>query len=230
MQQTDVRCVGFIMDGNRRFAKEQGLPTIIGHKRGGEVFEQSIEWVQSAGISHAVYYAFSTENWKRNAVEVGYLMDLFRELLESFTNKAEKKASTIRVRIVGRRSDFAPDLQAQMKEIEAIGQETSAKVTTIWIALSYGGRAEIVEAVNQAITHGDVATEESFEKLLWTAEMPDPDIIIRTGGEHRLSNFMTWKSVYSEFFFLNKHWPALTRDDFEGILMQYGERERRKGA
>lgn len=235
MQKTEAQCIGFIMDGNRRFAKEHGLPTLAGHQKGGEVFADSIRWVCDAGIPHAVYYAFSTENWKRDDVEVGYLMELFREWLqrleqeleEQHTKGAAKRA--VMVRIVGRREDFTDDLQKQMSRCEELSFQKKGDVTTIWIALSYGGRAEIVAAVNKAIAQGEIVTEETFERLLWTADMPDPDLIVRTGGEHRLSNFMTWKSVYSELFFIDKYWPVLTKSDFDDILMQYGNRERRKG-
>lgn len=222
-----IQCIGFIMDGNRRFAKKQHMPTLEGHRQGSEVFKESVSWVREAGIPHAVYYAFSTENWKRSKEEVGYLLDLFRSWLTSMEEKIEEM--NVRIRIIGRREDFDFALQVQLERLEQLSQERTDGRTTIWVALSYGGRAEIVTAVNEAVSRGTKMTEESFEKLLWTAEMPEPDIIVRTGGEQRLSNFVTWKSVYSELFFLDKHWPALTRDDFDGILMQYESRERRKG-
>lgn len=234
MQKTDITCLGFIMDGNRRWAREQDLSTFEGHKRGGEVLGESIDWVREAGIAHVVYYAFSTENWKRSEEEVSYLMDLFQEWLKNIEKKitADKRAgqSVARVRIVGRREDFREDIQKQMDSLERASEDGEGAQTTVWIALSYGGRAEIVEAVNQAVRTGKEVDVDSFERLLWTADMPDPDIIIRTGGEQRLSNFLTWKSVYSELLFLDKHWPALTKADFNGILSEYEKRERRRGA
>ncbi|MEN9920750.1 MAG: hypothetical protein RL538_643 [Candidatus Parcubacteria bacterium] len=226
MQNSKPTCLGFIMDGNRRWAKEQGLPTLDGHQRGLEVFLDIVGFVRDAEIPHAVFYAFSTENWKRTEVEVAYLMSLFSSLLARMTEQLTEEG--VRVRVVGRREDFSPELQKQMTELE----EKSSRFigTTIWIALSYGGRAEIVGAVNEAIRLGEEVNEETFEKLLWTAEMPDPDMIIRTSGEERLSNFLTWKSAYSEFYFIEKHWPALTKLDFEDILAEYAKRERRHGA
>lgn len=212
------------MDGNRRWAKAHGLPTLEGHQKGGEVMRSSIEWVQEAGIPHAVYYAFSTENWQRSEAEVSYLMNLFSLELER-----QLQEKNIRVRIIGRREDFTTELQKQMNELERMGEECKDATTTIWVALSYGGRAELIEAVNQAIVAGELVSEESFEQLLWTANMPDPDIIVRTGGEHRLSNFLTWRSVYSELYFIDTHWPALTKDDFKDILSEYETRERRRG-
>ena len=229
-------CLGFIMDGNRRWATDQGLPTYEGHKQGGEVLQNCLAWLRETGIKHAVFYAFSTENWKRSEEEVEYLMELFRQWLQQIEDRlndpSDAKAQTkkpIRVRIVGRRQDFAPDIVEQMNRLEARSVERT-EATTIWIALSYGGRAEIVEAVNQAVTNGEQVDEASFEALLQTADMPDPDMIIRTSGEQRLSNFMTWKSVYSELYFIDKHWPALTTDDFQDILLEYTGRHRRTGA
>jgi undecaprenyl diphosphate synthase len=132
------------------------------------------------------------------------------------------------VRIVGRREDFSASLQKQMSDLE---EKSVLHIgTTVWIALSYGGRAEIIAAVNQAVESGVKVDEISFKNLLWTAELPDPDMIVRTSGEQRLSNFLTWGSAYSEFYFIEKHWPALTKDDLKDILLEYEKRERRQGA
>lgn len=213
------------MDGNRRWAKEQGLESLAGHARGQEVFQDFVGFVRDAGIPHAVFYAFSTENWQRKEEEVGYLMVLFSKVMEELLEKAEE--GRVGVRFIGQRKDFSPELQFSMAKVE---EKTAVyKDTTIWIALSYGGRAEILNAVNKAIRNGQELSEEGFSSLLWTAEMPDPDMIVRTSGEQRLSNFLTWSSVYSEFFFIDKHWPALTKSDFDGILGEYEKRERRKG-
>lgn len=214
------------MDGNRRWAKAQGLETFEGHKKGGDVLLDSITFIHDQKIEHAVYYAFSTENWNRTEEEVSYLMDLFRSWITEIKNKFEGDKG-IRVRFVGRRGDFDDDIIEQMNELESI-QKDDIK-TTIWVALSYGGRAEIIEAVNRAVGQGRAVTEESFSSLLWTAEMPDPDIIVRTSGEQRLSNLLTWSSVYSELYFIEKPWPALTQEDFTDILHEYEKRERRKG-
>lgn len=214
------------MDGNRRWAKEQNLPTLEGHQKGLDVFLDIVRFVRDEEIPHAVFYAFSTENWKRKEEEVSYLMGLFSSLLAKMAQDLAEQG--VRVRIVGRRQDFSSELQTQMNELEEKSKDYEG--TTIWIALSYGGRAEIIEAVNAAVAKGQVVDEDSFEKLLWTADMPDPDMIVRTSGECRLSNFLTWKSVYSELYFIEKHWPALTKDDFKDILLQYAKRERRQGA
>lgn len=220
------------MDGNRRWAKERGLPTFDGHKQGGQVLAHSIEWVCEARIPHVVYYAFSTENWKRSKEEVSYLMDLFGEYLENLDSVFSEGAykEKVRFQIIGRKRDFSEKLQKQMTELENKSAGFEDVTTTVWIALSYGGRAEIVEAVNKALKNGEEVTEATFAKLLSTSEMPDPDMIVRTSGEQRLSNFLTWKSVYSEFYFIKKHWPALTKSDFADILSEYERRERRQGA
>lgn len=214
------------MDGNRRWAKAQNLPTFEGHKKGGDVLLDSITFIRDQNIEHAVYYAFSTENWNRTEEEISYLMDLFRGWIREIKNKLEDDGG-IQVKFVGRRGDFDDDIIEQMNELEAI-QKKDVK-TTIWMALSYGGRAEIVEAVNRAVGQGRAVTEDSFSSLLWTADLPDPDIIVRTSGEQRLSNFLTWSSVYSELYFIEKPWPALTQADFTDILHEYEKRERRKG-
>lgn len=227
MNTTSVQCLGFIMDGNRRFAKEQGLPTYEGHKQGGEVLRDCVEWLREKQIAHGVFYAFSTENWNRSDEEVGYLMSLFRDWLKKLEQDTENK--NIKVRIVGRRKDFAEDIAEQMNRLEKRTEDLADPDTTIWVALSYGGRDEIVEAVNLAVQQKVVVTEDSFEALLATSDLPDPDMIVRTSGEQRLSNFLTWKSTYSELYFIEKHWPALTRDDFDDILVEYEKRNRRRG-
>lgn len=213
------------MDGNRRFAKEQGLETMEGHKRGREVFKECVRFVRDENIPHAVFYAFSTENWQRTTEEVDYLMNLFTSVLKQLLQEVEEEK--VRIRIIGQRQDFSEEIQELMNEVEVKSSEY--KNTTIWMALSYGGRSEIIDAVNQAVKNGGEVTEKSFKELLWTAEMPDPDMIVRTSGEKRLSNFLPWGSSYSEFLFLEKHWPALTKDDFKDILHEYESRERRRG-
>lgn len=220
-----ISCVGFIMDGNRRFAKEKGRPTLEGHREGADTLLACIEWVEEKHIPHAVFYAFSTENWNRSEAEVSYLMDLFRELIDRIGREVEGR--NIRIRFVGQREDFSPELRSGMEALEE--KTASATAVTIWIALSYGGRAEIVAAVNEAVKKGKSVTEELFANLLWTAEMPDPDIIMRSGGDKRLSNFMTWGSVYSELYFVDTYWPALKAADFDAMLVEYEKRERRRG-
>lgn len=219
-------CVGFIMDGNRRFAEQQGFETLLGHMAGKEKLYEVVNWVKEAGIPHAVFYAFSTENWRRTPKEVEGLMSLFMIAVREL--RARTDTQPVRLKILGRKEDFAPDLQLEMNKLE----EESGRghyTTTIWVALSYGGRAEIVAAVNEAIKNNTLVTEDNFPEFMWSAGMPDPDIIIRTGGDKRLSNFLPWQSVYSELFFSDTYWPAFTKEEFTRILRDYAIRERRNG-
>ena len=229
MQTSLPHCLGFIMDGNRRYATEQGLPVLEGHRKGAEVLSQAIEFFAEAGIPHLVFYAFSTENWQRKPEEVEQLLDLFMHSLDRLEADVDNDTATkFRLRVIGDLSAFSPEFTTKLQSVIDKGaQHTSA--TTVWIALSYGGRAELITAINQAISLGQSVTEQSFEKLLWTAELPEPDMIVRTSGEQRLSNFLTWKSVYSELHFLSTHWPALSKTDFMTILSEYEKRHRRHG-
>jgi undecaprenyl diphosphate synthase len=225
MSTSTIKCVGFIMDGNRRWAKEQNLPTFEGHKAGEDIFYDSAQWVKEMGISHAVYYAFSTENWQRSPEEVSYLMQLFAFFLERMLGEID--VVQVRVQVIGTREDFSPKLQSLIERLETASARYNE--TTIWVALSYGGRAEILAACNQAIAAGAPVDEKSFSQYLQTADMPDPDLIIRTSGEQRLSNFLPWQSVYSELFFTDTYWPAFTKEEFTRIVGQYGDRQRRRG-
>ncbi|MDO8261584.1 MAG: polyprenyl diphosphate synthase, partial [Candidatus Magasanikbacteria bacterium] len=184
------------------------------------------EWVSEKKIPHAVFYAFSTENWRREKSEVEYLLTLFCETVKYL--QAENEKRNISVRVIGQRKDFSEPLQKAISELEAMGKNKPA-ATVVWIALSYGGRAELLTAINLAIAKGESVDENTFTNLLWTAGMPDPDLIIRTGGEQRLSNFLPWQSIYSELFFISTCWPAFTKDEFERILNGYAARERRIG-
>lgn len=224
-KETLPQCVGLIMDGNRRFAKERGEATLLGHQAGEAKFYEVAQWVKDAGIPHAVFYAFSTENWFREKFEVDYLQELFL----SFTRRMiiESPRWQVRVRVFGHLTSFSNELQAAIADLESVSAKYTT--TTIWVALSYGGRMEIIQAANQAIVMGIPIDEMSFKKLLFTSEMPDPDLIVRTGGEKRLSNFLPWQSVYSELFFTDTYWPAFTNEEFTRILAQYGERQRRHG-
>lgn len=220
-------CVGIIMDGNRRWAREKGLPVLEGHTKGYEKLKEAISWSQEEGVGDLIFYAFSTENWNRTKKEIGYLMNLIKTaLIEESLEDINKK--NIRVRFIGQRNCFGEDIQQAMKNVE----EKTAKNThgAVAFALSYGGRPEIVNAVNELLKEKkESITEEDINKHLWTTGIPDPDIIIRTGGEMRLSNFLPWQSVYSELFFTKTYWPDFSKEEFLNILEQFSQRERRKG-
>lgn len=219
-------CVGIIMDGNRRFARARNLPLIKGHEAGVETLKNIVHVAKDAGIKTLVFYAFSTENWNRAKDEVEALMMLFRRAVKKeFQEIADKN---VRIRFVGDLARFDDDLRSEMVRIEEESEHHDGG--TVAFAVSYGGRAEILAAVNAAIEKGERnCNEASFSKLLWTHDLPDPDIIIRTGGEHRLSGFLTWQSVYSELFFTDTLWPDFSKEEFRAILDSYAKRERRHG-
>ena len=225
MDKLSIKCVGFIMDGNRRWAKEQNKATLIGHQAGEAKFYEVAQWVKEVKIPHAVFYAFSAENWLRDKVEVTYLQELFL----AFTKKMiiEVDDWQCRIKVIGNLEGFTSELKIAIMELEQ--KSAQYNVTTIWVALSYGGRAEIVTACNQAISAGVQVDENLFAEYLLTNGMPDPDLIIRTSGEQRLSNFLPWQSVYSELFFTDTYWPAFTKEEFTRIVGQYGDRQRRRG-
>lgn len=220
-------CIGVLMDGNRRWAKEKGLLALEGHKAGYEPFKQFIGWAKDVGIKHLIFYAFSTENWKRSEEEVGYILKLFRNVFKQ--DLEELKEKKMRMSFIGQISRFPKDIQNIIRELEEETKDNTAG--TVTLALSYGGRAEILNAVNTLIKEGrkGSVTEEEFASYLWTKDVPDPDLIIRTGGAMRLSNFLPWQSVYSELYFTETYWPDFDQEEFKYILEEYVSRERRMG-
>ena len=214
------------MDGNRRWAKERSLPTLEGHRKGLDKVRDLVEWARDAGVEEVTLYAFSTENWSRTEEEVGYLMGLFE--LGFREHFAEVMEAGGRLRFIGERERMPEKLQALMNEAEEKSKD-GAKGTLI-IALSYGGRPEILAAVNTLLASGvKQVDEESFRAAMWSAGTLDPDLIIRTGGEKRLSGFLTWQSVYSELFFIDTKWPDFSKEEFDNIISDYASRERRLG-
>lgn len=223
-EQKPIECIGIILDGNRRWAKERALPQLEGHRRGFENLKEAARLVRDRGIPHMVVYAFSTENWSRAPEEVEYLMDIFRRAIKESREELGKEG--VQVRFIGQRERFAEDMQRGMVETEEKTAQNNR--LTLWICLSYGGRAEIAAAARSAAAAGEI-TEESLRSHMWSAGMPDPDIIIRTSGEQRLSGFLLWQAAYSELFFVQEHWPAFTAEVLDRVLAEYAERERRHG-
>lgn len=230
-----IRSIGIIMDGNRRWAKARGLPTSEGHKAGLEPLRKLAaafpELKEKYGLEYAIFYTFSTENWNRSGEEVAYLMSLFEVGFKEILKAVEKEKDTtraIRVRMMGQLERFSPAVQKIMKDAE----ERTAKNSggTAVFALSYGGRAEILNAVNHLVAKGEEVDEKAFAEALWTKDIPDPDLIIRTSGEQRVSGFLPWQGVYSELFFLEKHWPDFSVEELERVFSEYQERERRIGS
>lgn len=220
------KALGIIMDGNRRYARSRGLPLLEGHRQGAKKLQEVVEWAKEIGIEELTVYAFSTENWNRSEEEVGYLMKLLEEALT--TDLAEFHTKQVQVRFIGERTKLPPGVVSAMESLE--NNPPQDAVLTLIIALSYGGRAELVEGVRKLIAYStkDV-TEESFQKVLWSGTQKEVDMVIRTGGEKRLSNFLTWQTVYSELFFLDTLWPELTKDEFLACVEEYRERDRRRG-
>ena len=216
------------MDGNRRWAKAKGLPTLSGHSAGGETMKKIITTAKSAGVRHIIFFTFSTENWSRSEEEVTYLLNLIAEFLQKEFEHLNTEGGVIRY--VGDRSRFSEKLQKVFRETE----EKSVNNTgiNVYFALNYGGRQEIVSAVKKIVAENpkpEEITEKYFTEHLQTGAMPDPDLIIRTSGEMRLSGFLPWQSVYSELFFTETLWPDFTEAEFLQILEDYKTREKRNG-
>lgn len=222
------RHIGFIMDGNRRWARSQGLPTLEGHRRGYEKMKEVGDWCLKRGIKHATVFAFSTENWNRSREEVDYLMELMHRALTAELHEFDKRG--IRLKIIGRREELPVNVKDAAKQAEE--QTANNKEGTLYVAINYGGQAEIVDAV-RAMLKAQLTPENVNESIvaqyLYAPEAPALDLIIRTSGEQRLSGFMLWHSAYSELYFTSKHWPEFSEEDLELTLAWYKNRERRFG-
>ena len=222
--------VGIIMDGNGRWAKKRGIPRDAGHKKGAEVFEKISRHCRDLGIRYLTVYAFSTENWKRPKEEVDGVMDLLRSYLKE-SQKAQ--GEHIAVRFIGDRTPLDDDLKQLIRNAEQV--DTGDVITTVQIALNYGGRDEIVHAVRtigQEIQDGKLSAEEISEDTVSArlySEIPDVDVIIRPSGEERLSNFLLWESAYAEFVFMDVLWPDFTEADFDWAMEEFAGRNRRFG-
>ncbi len=227
------RHVAIIMDGNGRWARARGLPRLAGHRRGAEAVRQAVRAAAELGIGYLTLYSFSSENWKRPLDEVNDLMGLLRWYLRS--EIAELHAANVRLKVIGNRRRLAPDIVSLIAGAE---QQTGANTgLTLVVALSYGAREEIVAAA-QALARQAAAgalppeaiDEAAVEAVLHTAGIPDPDLIIRTSGEQRLSNFLLWQAAYAEFLFVDTLWPDFTKADLEAAVAEFQRRHRRYGA
>lgn len=218
--------LGIIMDGNGRWAKKRGLPRTAGHKEGAEVFRRISKECSRLGIKYVTFYAFSTENWKRPKEEVDALMLLFKNyLLEA---KADfEQAGDICLKFIGEREGISQDLQTLMDEAET--ETANHTGTTVYLALNYGGRLEIVDAVNKLIKEGKTEiSEDDISNNIFT--VPECDLIIRPSGEQRLSNFLIWQAAYSEFWYSDVLWPDFSNQDLYSALREFEKRNRRFGA
>ncbi|MBQ9035063.1 MAG: di-trans,poly-cis-decaprenylcistransferase [Alphaproteobacteria bacterium] len=220
------------MDGNRRWAKKHGFPIAAGHKKGAETLVEIAKAAKSAGIKYMTVYAFSTENWQREPEEVAALMDLLRQYLErGFKELQENNA---RIVFIGERQMLAEDIRTKMSEIER--QTVNNTDVTLCVALSYGGRQEIAAAARclaQKVQNGEISVQNIDEKMfadaLYTAGMPEPDLLVRTSGEMRISNYLLWQAAYSELYFTPTLWPDFTKEELMKIVENYQTRERRYG-
>ena len=227
------RHIAIIMDGNRRWARGQGKSASYGHKAGARTLEKIVRYANKIGLEYITVYAFSTENWKRSEDEVSALMILLQNYLDDYSKRADSE--NIKIKILG---DITALSQGMQKSIINCMERTKNNTgVTFNIALNYGGRYEIVRAVKniaEQVKNGQLEANEIDEKMisdnLYTAGQPDPDLVIRTSGELRLSNFLPWQVVYSEFLFVEKNWPDFTEEDLDNAILEYQKRTRKFGA
>lgn len=219
--------IAFICDGNRRWAENRGLPPLLGHKAGITNFENLVDWYITKGVTTITFYIFSTENWDRSKEEVDYLMDLFyTELKKNLKHAVEKN---LRYRVIGSRDRLSKKLATLCDKLESESAENTGG--TVVFALNYGGRGEIVDAVNLAIEQGEPVTIESFESLLDTGDLLPVDLMVRTSNEYRISNYLLWKLAYAELLFIPEHWPDLVKSEklWQHTLDEFAKRNRRFG-
>ncbi|MFA5048845.1 MAG: polyprenyl diphosphate synthase [Patescibacteria group bacterium] len=221
--------LAIIMDGNRRWAKENSLPSFEGHRRGYDKMKEMGDLCIKKGIKTLSIYAFSTENWNRAQEEVSYLMDLLYDGLTKEIKTFNDKG--IKLRIIGSRGRLSDKMKEAIVSAEEATKDNTAG--TLNICLNYGGRLEVVEAVRKIMMQGvkpEEVTDQMISDNIWLAGQPEPDLIIRTSGEQRLSGFMTWESVYSELYFVKCHWPAFGEEDLDKAIEEFDRRNRRFGA
>ncbi|MBT3304220.1 di-trans,poly-cis-decaprenylcistransferase [Candidatus Woesearchaeota archaeon] len=217
--------VAFVLDGNRRWAVENQLPKLMGHHHGAKTLKKSIKWCVELGIKDITVYGFSTENFKRSEEETKSLFNIMKKYFSELLTSKEIHDNEIQVRFIGKLDLFPEDLQKVMKEVEAKTKDYTKHSFNLCVA--YGGHEEIVQAANKAIALGKPITEEEFANLLYLNKQPD--LVIRTGGAMRTSNFLPWQSAYSEWFFIKEHWPAFSKERLVELIAEFKERKRNFG-
>ncbi len=220
-----LRHMAFIMDGNGRWAQKRGLPRSVGHKYGARAFKRVIEYCGEIGVEYVTVYAFSPENWSRPREEIDSIM----KLLDDYLDECEKTADDydIKIRFIGDLSPFEESFTSKIRRIES---KTANRTRVLNVALNYGGRSEIVHACNKLIAEGKTAVSEAdLARALYTADVPDPDLIVRTAGERRLSNFLLWQAAYSEFYYTDTLWPDMSKKDVDAAVEDFYKRKRRYG-
>jgi len=225
-QNKNPKHIAIVLDGNRRYAKKLGIPAFKGHERGFNKIKDLLKWCIELGIKEVTLYCFSTENFNRNKEEKDYLFNLFREKVNEFKKNKIVHDKKVRINVVGRISMFPKDMQKAMKEVmEKTKDYGNYKLN---LALAYGGRSEIVDAFNKIISKGIKEVDENvIKENLYLSD--DVDILIRPGGEKRISNFLLWQSAYTELIFIEKLWPEFTKQDLVDIIEEFKRRERRFG-
>ena len=217
-----LKHIAFIMDGNGRWAKKRMLPRMVGHKYGAQNFKKVVTYCFEMGIKTVTAYAFSTENWSRPQAEIDSIINLLKEYIE-----VVKKEEDVRVIFIGDKKALPENLSSLMIEAE---EETKHKSLLLYIAFNYGGRAEIVNACNSLIREGKTEiTEDDISAFVYTSEAPDPDLIVRTAGEYRISNFLLWQAAYSEFYFADVYWPDFNKKQLIKAIKNFYTRKRRFG-
>lgn len=220
-----LKHLGIIADGNRRWAKSNGLPTIEGHKKGLDVIEELVAAASKTEIKYITFYVFSTENWGRSADEVSYIMKLAETRILKY---AEKLATqNARMLILGSKDHVGPKLASALDKAENLTKGCTG--ITVCFCFNYGGEQEIADAANLALKNGETITPETIRGHLYHPEVPDIDMVVRTSGEERISGFMLWRSSYAEFLFLKKYFPEMDGDDITNILAEFDSRNRRFG-
>ena len=224
---TNIKHIAFIMDGNGRWAKKRGLPREYGHRKGAETFKKVVEYCGALGISATTFYVFSTENWKRPQKEVDALMKLLDEYLDECKDNLLKKDDGIRFVFIGDKSPFSEDLRKKMLTLEEM---TAGNSRIVNLAINYGGRDEIVHAFNALIAEGKrKISEDDISSSVYTAESPQLDMIVRTGGDIRISNFLLWQAAYAELYFTDTLWPDFSKKDIDKAIKAFNGRNRRFG-
>ena len=232
-EQNLPKHIAIIMDGNRRWARAKGLPVKLGHREGAKTLEKIVRYANKIGIKYITVYAFSTENWKRTEEEVSALMGLFQSYLDDYSKRADSE--NIKVKIIGNRQGLSDKMKSSIEK--CMDRTKNNTGITFNIALNYGGRDELLNAVKQIAEQTkngelniDEITEQVISDNLYTKGQPDPDLLIRTSGEIRLSNFLPWQLVYSEFVFTDKNWPDFNEKDLDEAIENFQKRNRKFGA
>ena len=227
VSECPIKHIAFIMDGNGRWAKKRGMPREFGHRRGAEVFKKIVERCGELNIKAATFYVFSTENWKRSEQEVSALMRLLEEYLDDCEKQLLRKDKNIRFIFLGDKSPFSDTLRQKMERIE---KNSASNTRIVNLAVNYGGRSELARAFNTLREQGvGKITEEDITKALYTKDSPELDMIVRTGGDLRISNFLLWQAAYAELYFTDKLWPDLTAEDVDAAVVDFARRQRRFG-